>query len=175
MLYKNCRELPIHNFNECMEGNFSYLVISGEHSEIEIQEKWIGIIDEYNSLITKGADINISKKAEILGLHLKINLITILQELKSVESLADGEFKDLIKKYGKPTLLAGLKNKLNRKLNELPEQKDSENDFDKTLAVLNSQGFNVDRFKTPVSEYIKMLELLDEKFKAIQNSRKQGK
>lgn len=159
MLYKNCRELPIHNFNECMEGNLSYLVVSGEHTDDELESKWVDILDEYNALTKTGVDTNIIKRCEIVSLQLQIDLIVELSTLSNVE-----EFQKYTQ--NKDRLIAGLTNKLNRKIKELPKNTDK-NDFDKTLAVLNSNGFTIDRFKTPVSEYVKMLELLDEKIKAM--------
>ncbi len=47
MLYKNCRELPYHNFNEIqVEGDLNYLVKDkGKHSEEELKEHWIDILE----------------------------------------------------------------------------------------------------------------------------------
>src|SRR5690606_18336336 len=86
MLYKNCRELPIHNFNEVLVyGNYSALIKEGEYPKTELIEAWNGIIDEYYSLSN---DKSVSKifrdKAEIVFLQQRLYTLHVIQSLSCV-------------------------------------------------------------------------------------------
>mgnify|MGYP006363182079 CR=1 FL=1 len=176
-IYKNCRELPIHNFFELSRtGEVKYLykdyddVVNLEENE-EINQVRIDVIDEYNSLFKDKQNLGILTKAEILSLEIYLQNLFILQDLilvsgdsDDVKSLAISMNVDIdsLEIYIKTT-----KSQLNKINNQQEkESEDSENDVDsleKTLSLVKENGFNFDRYSTPIIEFVFAINRLEEK------------
>lgn len=186
-LYRNCRELPIHNFFEISRTNdFSYLIKSGGITdEAVLKKKYIEIVDEYNSLFTnKGKNPAMIFQSKYIIQALKVRNLEVIELLINTSGLTD-EIKEISKKLKiKPEkiseFLAGLKNELSRleKEMEIREmEKENEDDKDinaleKSLTLVKENGFNFDRFSTPIIEFVFAINRLEEKQKSLEKAMK---
>lgn len=176
-LYKTCREIPIHNFFELSRtGELKYLLknyleIENIEETPELSDVKINIIDEYNSLFKGKKNEEIALKAELVSLEIRLQNLLLIHDLfiisgKTPEILllakkADVEL-DEIEIYIKNTKsqIKKLENKVNSEL------ENSENDTDsleKTLSLVKENGFNFDRYTTPIIEFVFALNRLEEK------------
>ena len=87
--YKNCRELPMHNFNEIQITNdLNYLVKDKtKQSDEDLQRHWIEILEESFEL---SKDTNQKKffkdKSELIHLEVKINILHTLRKPNRVKT-----------------------------------------------------------------------------------------
>lgn len=179
ILYNNCRELPIHNFFEISRTNdLKYLVKSGETPEENVlQDKYLEIVDEYNTLFsTKKSHGNINQiKMYILALRL-MNMEVI--ELLIKKGKITDEIKEISKQLRiKPenisVYISGVKNEIKKLEKEMQdaesatvnEDKNHGDSLEKTLTLVKENGFNFDRFTTPVIEFVFAINRLEEKAK----------
>ncbi|GAB0156230.1 hypothetical protein CHRYSEOSP005_14940 [Chryseobacterium sp. Alg-005] len=176
-LYKNCRDLPIHNFIELTRTNDLSLLIKEIEDEPEdplvLQEKYAEIIDEYNSYFTnKSRNPQILNQSKFILLSLQLINLKVLNELISTRGIT-AEIENLCKSINVDplqieTYLVTTNNeltKLQRQLEEKeedPSEKD-ENSLEKTLTLVKENGFNFDRYKTPVIEFVFAINRLEEK------------
>jgi len=170
-LYIKCNELPIHNFNEVSASNdFNYLKKNPDDivSEEVLQSAWLDILDEFLRISNNHYAANILKKREEL-ISLKRKLF-VLEAMKTC--LMEGLNIDLeMKEYKvKPENLNAniglMKNRISLLVNGLPEDsndKKSETDFDRTIAVIMENGYPINRFKTTVAEYVAILNRIEQK------------
>lgn len=176
MLYENCRELPIHNFFEINRTNdFKYLVKSGKAPKEEIlQEKWMDIIDEYNSLFNNQSKIpSVVSRSQIMTLELKLMNLRILKMIIDTQGLTESalEMAKLLRVKTKQieTYISATTNDLKRLEKEIEEEPESteknENSLEKTLTLVKENGFNFDRFTTPIIEFVFAINRLEEKNK----------
>lgn len=166
MLFQNCRELPIHNFNECVMGNLYYLIKNGEHYDDEIEAKWVDILDEYSELTASGNLI--AKKIQMVAINLEIEKMRLLMAIDSPTKQQKEIIKRYLNKYRSkdiPKLITSLSNKLKRLIKEMPEEHKDSYSLDKSIAMMKANGFQIDRFTTPVSEYLEMINVLKERAK----------
>ena len=104
MLYKNCRELPMHNFNEIqVENDLSYLIKDGaEHDSEELERHWIDILEESFKLSKDHSQQKFFRdRAELIYLETKITILSYVKELEHL-TLTDTQQKtldDIKKKY----------------------------------------------------------------------------
>lgn len=185
-LYRNCRELPIHNFFEINRTNdLSYLVKSGIPPADQIlQDRYLEIADEYNALFSskkKGGSI---AKSKLHVLQLKLMNLEIIEMVLKRSGITD-EIKAIAKKLRiKPEMLSsyisGVQNDLRRLQKEMKDEeekggKSNDNNSDsleKTLTLVKENGFNFDRFSTPIIEFVYAINRLEEKAKQNQSSNK---
>jgi len=168
MLYQNCREIPIHNFNEIsITGDMSFLIKEkGKHTEDELQDKWIDLIDEYNGYFNKeNESLEKNKQIELLRFEY-LKLIAIKNLILSNEN--GDEVKKILKKLNiKEDKLDRFISSCLSNLNKLSLENNIKSDngysFEESLIVLNENGFNVDRFKNTVSEYAFFINRLNKK------------
>lgn len=176
MLYNNCRELPIHNFFEINRSNdFSYLVKSGKKPSDEVlQEKFLDIIDEYNSLFTtKNKNVAIVNRTQIMTLELKLMNLRILEILIENKGIT-AEIRETAKKMRVncediSTHVSAITNDLKRLEAEIENEPESteknDNSLEKSLTLVKENGFNFDRFTTPIIEFVFAINRLEEKNK----------
>ncbi len=179
MLYNNCRELPIHNFFEISRTqDLKYLVKSGEiPDESILQDKYLEIIDEYNALFsTKKNHGNINQiKKYILALKL-MNLEVIELLIKDggiTEEIREISKRLRIKPDNIAVYISGVKNEIKKLEKEMQdaeaatvnEDKNHGDSLEKTLTLVKENGFNFDRFTTPVIEFVFAINRLEEKAK----------
>lgn len=189
MLYQNCRYLPIHCFNEInITGDLTFLIeerntlsekdIKKKYPEDLLQKKWEEIIQEYEKLAkNKKSAYLYSLRAEIIYLQYRIIFFASAQELIELGEDVSQMIHPLKKQQIKP-MLASAKNNLNTKLKQLDKETDNKEsdvqDFEKALAVVKGNGYSVDRFTLPVSEWIEILNNLERKAEALKKNKKKG-
>lgn len=175
IIYNNCRELPIHNFFEINRTNdLLYLVKSGEAPDASVlQDKFLDIIDEYNSLFTGNKKPGTTNKSKFYILTLKLLNLEIVEQLIQSRGITE-EVREVARKLKiKPEKLSdyitGLKSELRKLQNELEQPDENTEDIsyslEKTLTLVKENGFNFDRFTTPVIEFVFAINRLEEKSK----------
>lgn len=172
MLYKNCRELPIHIFNEISLTNDLNLLIkenNNNYTEDQLLDKWIDIIDEYNKL--SGSDNAYNEKISYEKNKLKLYILIAVRDLRDTVGIDNEELKLLCKDFSfridKIDLYINSILKSLKTQDELDKLNiDKKNNFEDILAVLNENGFNINRFITPVSEYLAYINRLKEIIKS---------
>lgn len=173
-LYVTCNTLPIHNFNECIANDdFNYLKrnLNDDVSRSLLESTWLDIMDEYFTLTNnRKALYQLKNKIAIMILEKKVSVLELLQYCVVKEINVDEELKSYrMTKENLSQHLGLAKNDLLKKIAALPEEmKTNNNEFDKTIAVLLSRGFSVNRFRTVVSEWVAMLEIVELQNKANQ-------
>lgn len=177
--YKTCREIPIHNFFELSRtGELKYLLKN--HNEVEsmedspeLQQINIDIIDEYNNLFKDKRNEGVIKKSDLLSLQIKYQNIILLNDLFISSGITD-EVLELAKKIDVELEnieihIKTLKSQIKKLENQQEKQsEDTENDSDnmeKTLSLVKENGFNFDRYSTPVIEFVYAINRLEEKAK----------
>lgn len=169
MLFQNCRELPIHNFNEiCITNDLTFLVKedSKDYKDEDLLEKWISIVDEYNKLQNNTSSYDDRLKQEKNKLKLsQMYALLILDYLEKDKQIVRKLCSKINVVYEKLDLFINQTIKELRKEEQFNENS-NENQLEETLAILNENGFKIDRFKTPVSEYIACINRLKESIKA---------
>lgn len=173
-LYTSLNQLPIHNFNEIITNqNLDYLKrnIDDNVQGLVLENLWLDLMDDYFTL-TKNpkALMQLKRKMQIMLIEKKINVLEILKYCILKEINVDKELQSYgLTKENLAQHLGLLKNDLLKKITALPEEIEaSNNEFDKTIAVLLSKGFSVNRFKTVVTEWVAMLEIVEQQNKAQQ-------
>lgn len=169
-LYHRCNEMPIHNFNEVSNGNFDYLKINRNDkvSEKELQDTWLTIIDEYFVLSKNVQGIeNLKKKSVLILLQNKIQIYEAMRICLARKVNIEKEMQMYgVNEKDLPQHIALVKydiDDLNMILSKTDVQ--GENEFDKTFAIVLKNGFQINRFTTTVSEWIAILNLLEEQQK----------
>jgi hypothetical protein len=168
-LYRKCNELPIHNFNEVSSNNdFTFLkknngdVVNDE----DLQLAWLDILDEYLTISNNAFAIALlKKKAKIILLEKKLHVLEVIKFCVDRCIDIDSELLQYrIKKDKVAANIGMVKNDINRLSSSIPdeaEQKKRNTDFDRSIAMLNKNGFNINRFTTVVSEWVEALNILE--------------
>lgn len=172
-LYKTCREIPIHNFFELSRTVDLRYLCKDYHADVaeseEIKQAYIDITDEYNSLFRGKQNAGMQQQAEKIKLQIQLFNLSILSLRYSESGATEHVLKmaalmniDLseIEVYQK-TLRSQL-NKIENKEKSNPAEKD-EDSLEKTLTLVKENGFNFDRFTTPVIEFVFAVNRLEEK------------
>lgn len=182
MLYQNCREIPIHVFFEIVRtNNLELLVKSGDNPEQQqLQSGWLDILDEYNALFPKQKDKSFILKSRYFVLCLQLMSLEILKEV--IES--SGTTPEIVESCRKmrvqpeniQSYIAGKRNELKKVHAELErepqtEENNAADELEKTLTLLKEQGFNFDRFTTPIIEFAYALNRLEERAAKQQSSK----
>lgn len=167
MLYKNCRELPYHNFNEIqIEGDLKYLIKDTEiHEDNELQDHWLKILEER---LKANNDFEQKKffrdKAELNYLQVKLTVLEGILPLYLFDLTDEQQeqIQTILKLYRVSNIeqdILGTKDDINIKISALKKGDDSEKkgSFDKTLAVMRMNGYNVNRFDITVSEFDELI------------------
>ena len=173
MLYNNCRELPIHNFFEISRTNdLKHLVKSGEIPDEEIlQEKFIDIIDEYNGLFKNNKNPAQTVRLQLYVLTLKLSTLEVIEMIIESTGISE-DVREICRKLRvKPERIkdyfTGLHNdirKLEKQIQDQGETETNESDIlEKTLTLLKENGFNFDRFTTPIIEFAFAVNRMEEK------------
>ena len=181
MLYKNCRELPYHNFNEIQETNdLSYLAKDKEeHDELELKRHWIDILEEYFKLNNDFSQIKFFRdKAELKYLEVKLKSLNQIKIITSVE-LTDEQKESIdkiLKKYNVSNIeqdILGTKDDINLKINrfDLAYNNEKKGNFEEALAMMRMNGCQVNRHEITVTEWVALLNQM-KKQASFRNGRK---
>lgn len=169
-LYLRCNELPIHNFNEiATNSDFSYLKKNrnDDISNSDLEMAWITILDEY---------FRISKNTMALGLlKKKCGLIYLEKKLQVFEALKicidlKIDVSEKLKEYriNNVTIdahIGMIKNDISRIFAQLQKEEEVKQDnqnFDKTIAIILKNGYQINRHTTVVSEWVQILNLIEQ-------------
>lgn len=182
--YTNCRELPIHNFIELSRSNdlkflfYDYKNVSDESINSDVQNAYIDIIDELNTLFKGSSNVKMIKESKLRALSLRFMNISLLEMILKVSGKTD-EVIELSKKMkinldNISTYKKAVNNelrKLEKQLEIIDEEKtDNELDnWEKSLILVKENGFNFDRYNTPVIEFIYAINRLEEKSKQLES------
>lgn len=168
MLYKNCRELPYHNFNEIqVEGDLTYLVKDKEkHDDIELQKHWDFIIEEYFDLTNDFSQKKFFRdKAELNYLQLKLTVMEKSKYLLTLDLDKDNRdaLNEMLKNYKVADLdndILSVKDDIHLKLNRFKSAYNVENTgtFEDMLASMRMNGIQVNRHEITVSEWVSLLK-----------------
>ncbi len=171
-LYDKCNILPIHNFNEVMNGDLSFLQKDRNVKVPEdvLQEVWINVLDEYLKISKSAITISmLGKKVKSVYLISQLDVFTALQ--KCIDYGTD--VSELLKKYKvKPETLnqkiSLVKNEINLLFSKEQnrEETSSENsNFEMSLVMIRKEGYTVDRFKMVVTEWCAILNQIEKQHK----------
>jgi len=168
--YSKCNELPIHNFNEVASNNdFSYLIKNKDEevSDEVLQLAWLDILDEYLTISKNNIALNaLKKKAKITLLQKRLDTLEIMKYCADRGIDIDAELAQYRIKKDKIQVNIGMvKNDIARLSSSVPsesEKKGSNNTFDRSIAMLNKNGFNINRFTTVVTEWVQALDILEQ-------------
>ena len=172
-LYDKCNLLPIHNFNEISNNNnFEYLKINQNDvvSEIELQECWLGILDEFYKLSKNTSAKNqFQMQIDLMLLQRKLNVFeTIYQCLENdIDVLKECKIYKIIPEQIRQHI-GVVKNRIGLIYENMPKSNNAkfENQFEKTIAIILKNGFQINRHTTVVSEWCAILNLIEEQNKA---------
>jgi len=171
-LYRKCNVLPIHNFNEIATNNdLNYLKVNKNDfvSQIELEETWLTILDEFYRISKNVKILNVlKKKTELILLEKKLDVFEALQICLSKNIDVENEMK--LYKTNKNIInihIGMIKNDISRITKSIPveEIRNDTNEFEKTLAVILKSGFQFNRFTNVVSEWVSILNLIQEQNK----------
>lgn len=173
MLYKNCRELLYHNFNEIqITGDLTYLIKDGaEHDDNELKSHWINIIEEYCQLSNNFEQKKFFRdKAELKSLEIKLNVLIHLKpimEMKLDEQQLE-KVEGILKHYRVSDIerdILGTKDDIKIKIKKLEESISNKetSTFEEIMSSLRINGISVSRKELTVSEYISLLKELKKK------------
>lgn len=173
-IYKSCRELPIHNFNEIIvTSDLTNLIKDGSaQDEKELAVHWQFILDEYHEISNDKTFIRILKdKAEIIYLQNKAFACEIIIGLfgKELNDEQKSLIDELRKKYrvkNAKTSLSHTKNRLNLKIAQferMTSHPESKSSFGAMIVrVSRILGYKIDRFTTTVEEWLGAVKMADE-------------
>lgn len=177
-LYNNCRELPIHNFFEISRSqDYRFLIKNGEYNEgktEELQQKFIEIIDEYNSYFKDkgGAVHSMFNKNKLVSLSIKLEALHILEFFISEQGITE-EIKEVCESIKIPperikSFIFGVKNEIKKLEHKIQQEEENEihtgsADLERTLILVKENGFQFDRYRTPIIEFVYALNRLEEK------------
>lgn len=171
-LYRQCNELPIHNFNEIStNGDYDYLK-KNRNDDVpvaELDKVWYDILDEFLRISkNKIANGILRKKKELIFLYKRLDI------LEAIKTCIDYEIDvtDKCKEYrvtpkNIDARIGLVKNDIMRITNSLSDkegqtQDPGETDFDRSIAQIMRAGYPINRFKTVVTEWCAILNLLEE-------------
>lgn len=186
MLYKNCRELPIHIFNEILVSEDLGLLVKKPEGlappSEELVKHWDALLDEYSEIAKDEASKKIYRdKAEILFLEQKLNALRIIFILGQVakDERQTAEYKALRTKFKVKDIkkdLATAENLLRLKVEDFKRMNANEsnpNSFDYNLVWVGTiLGFQINRFTTSVAEWANLVKMADQKARAQQAQNK---
>lgn len=181
MLYQNCREFPIHNFNECdLYQDYKYVVKEGEYTNEQMERQWINLYTEYTELLNDSSTNKIlSDKADIIQLEVKYNIliaIKLASDLIEEYKIDDAEVIDFINKTKSKYRVNDINkaitvtyDRLNSKIEEVKSYitDNKSKGIDDLLPYLISKGYSVDRYRTTVSEWVGIIHHLKQEQKRI--------
>jgi hypothetical protein len=171
-LYRKCNVLPIHNFNEIATNNdFNYLKVNknDDVSQIELEETWLIILDEFYKISKNNkALISFKKQINLMLLYKKLTVFEVIKICinKNIDVVAECK-KYKIDKTKIDIHIGMLKNDIARISKSIPseESEGNTNEFERTIAVILKSGFQINRFTTVVSEWVSILNLIQEQNK----------
>lgn len=143
-------------------------------SDEDLQLAWLDILDEYLTISNNAIAINLLKKrAKIILLEKRLHVLEVMKFCADRNIEIEKELKEYrIKKDKIHVNIGMIKNDISRLSNSMPsesEQQSSNTDFDRSIAMLNKNGYNINRFTTVVSEWVQALNILEQQHKANKN------
>ncbi|WP_027381873.1 hypothetical protein [Epilithonimonas caeni] len=181
-LYDKCNILPIHNFNEAMSGDLSFLKKdpNSKVPDFILQNLWIEILDEFLKISdNKISMMMLGKKIKTVYLLSQMDVFTAIKV--SINAGVDVEpylKKYRVKKENIDLKISLLKNEINRIF--FSENKKENNDgqghsnFEMSLAMIRKEGYSVDRFKMVVTEWCAILNQIEKQHKIQQKNGKRS-
>lgn len=183
-LYKTCREIPIHNFFELSRtGELRYL-LRDYHQEVEETEELnqikIDIIDEYGALFKNQRNEGLMEKCELMNLEVKLQNLYVLQRLISISGMKPHIIDLAVNMNVEPESIDIYIKTLESQVKKLQKRIESESEttenytdnLEKTLSLVKENGFNFDRFTTPIIEFVYAINRLEEKAKYYESMKK---
>ena len=172
-LYKNCRELLYHNFNEIqLTGDLSYLIKDNEeHTEDELTEHWENIVEEYLEISNNFEQKKFFRdRAELKALELKLSILQTIQYITKLglNKEQEKQIEVILKRYRVFNLdqdILGTKDDINIKIKKFKNAFDGNEgvSFDEILSSLRINGISVSRKELTVSEYVSLLKEIKKK------------
>lgn len=185
-LHRTCDTLPFFNFKKCYcLNNLSFLIIEGTPTPEELSAAWNEIIFEYSTLINSDQSdhlLSLSKEILLLQHHIfyvqtAVDLLRLRHVPDIVEKLINmgyhGEYNFEDKENYNKQLdrvialcttnvfeLGVLQDEYKRLDNTVKGKKQSEDDFDLTIAALSKhQGYRINQKETVVKEFTSIFNL----------------
>jgi hypothetical protein len=177
-LYRACRELPIHNFNEVANNNdFSFLKKNNQDvvSDEVLQLAWLDILDEFLKISNNVyADNILNKKSKIILLHKRLEVLQAMKYCIIRNIDIEAELKEYrIKKDKIDVQISLVQNDINRLSNSLPKEQEQQasseegnQNFEASIAVLLEKGYRIDRYTMVVTEWTAALNRIEKQNKA---------
>lgn len=176
--YTNCREIPIHNFIEISRsGDLKFLFCDYKNAREEdithdVQNAYIEIVDELNSFFKGSSNLKMINESKLRSLSLRLMNVSLLEIIVIASGKTD-EVLELSKKMkinldNISTYKKAITNELRKleKKTEIIDEEKPDNELDnweKSLILVKENGFNFDRYNTPVIEFIYAINRLEEK------------
>jgi hypothetical protein len=160
-MYKDCSDISIHIFIQMVRSGDMQLLIKNkenQYTEDDLNDRWIDIIDEYNTLINKNSTPTNATKVQYLKAKLKLNNLYLLKECITILGDDHIELKAIAKElkvkiHSLDDFIASAENQLNKLNNEQKEDKEIDpNGMDKMLIILKENGYNLNRYQDPIIE-----------------------
>jgi hypothetical protein len=173
MVFKKCNQLPIHNFNEIATTQNLNFLKKDQNSEVpeeELQQAWLDILDEYFRISNNNYALQLfRKKIKVITLEKKLNVLEIIRFC--LEKGCDVSEEMKMYRVTKENLTANIgliQNDIIRITKTIPKEEFSkdETEFDRTIAIILKNGFQINRFTTVVSEWCAILNLIEQQQKA---------
>lgn len=180
-LYDKCNVLPIHNFNEAMNGDLSFLKKNPNSivPDFILQNIWVDILDEYLKIS--------DNKISLMMLGKKIKTVYLISQLDVMSAIkiaieAGVDVDPYLKKYRVKReninlKISLLKNEINKIFAENKKEKDESQghaNFEMSLAMIRKEGYSVDRFKMVVTEWCAILNQIEKQHKQQQKNGKRS-
>lgn len=183
-IYQNCRELPIHNFNEVIiTGDLNFLVKDKSIQDPELlNQQWKNILDEFHEISNdKAFNRILLEKAEIIYLQGKVLACQVIIGIGTNgqnEEITE-KIKELRSRYrirDVKQALASTKNKLKLKIAQferMTTHEESKVSLGAMIAnVSRILGYKIDRFTTTVEEWVELIKTAEEIAKENQKKKK---
>lgn len=174
-LFRKCNQLPIHNFNEAMNGDLNYLKVDPDDvvDELILQQAWLDIMDEFLPMSKNALAMRIiGRKSQILLLQQRLRVLSIINYCYTQGYDVDEKAKEYKTSKEKIMVHIGLvKNDIARITTGIPTESDDAKtgnnnaDFERSIAIAMKFGYQIDRFKTVVSTWCAIMNQIDKQNK----------
>lgn len=201
ILHRSCKALPLFNFIECYCNNdLTYLIISGEPTEAELQDAWNEILLEYLGLVKNEKSsylFDLGKRITLLQYHIQhINdAVEILHykydsdiagDLRGMGYKLSAEYNteeytkqlDMIVSKCKTRVfeLGELQDEYKRLDDTVTGTKQTEEDFNLTIASLSKhQGYHINKKETTLLEFCSIFNLYLKEIAHLEKQAKHGR
>lgn len=191
MVYTNCRQLPIHNFNEIILTNdLAFLLkdlkdLNDQKSQAfpkeDLEIVWQKILEEFSELTNDDSNKKMFRqKSEILFLEQKLNALRCIFILGQLDLNEDQnrQYLELRKKFKVKDIkksIASTENQLRLKIDDFKRiyaNETSPKSFEYNLTRISKVlGFQINRYTTTVAEWIQYIQTAEETIKNLEKNK----